>query len=202
MNKKIIFLDWDGTLCWSRFWESLTKTNPEFSKEIDNFFMFEKEMVTNWMRGKIGSEEINKFISQKTGFSESKLWQIFVSDCKNMKIDSEVTELIKKLKEKYLIVLVTGNMDCFTRFTVPELGLERFFDLIINSADIGYLKNEHNGKIFTDCLKRFNIDDMSKAYLLEDSEKVCNIFTKLGGQTMKINNNEDTIKYLKLLLTL
>ena len=59
-------------------------------------------------------------------------------------------------------------MDCFTRFTVSALGLERIFDLIINSADIGYLKDEHNGKIFIDCLKQFNIDDMSNSYLLED----------------------------------
>jgi len=193
-------MDWDGTLCWSRFWESLIKTNPEFSQVVDNFFISEKEIIADWMKGKITSEKINKLISQKTGLSESELWQTFVSDCENMEIDSRILALIKKLREKYLIILVTGNMDCFTRFTVPALGLDRIFNLIINSADIGYLKDEHSGKIFIDCLRQFNINDISNAYLLEDSKKVCDIFSQLGGRSMKVNNKEDTIKYLKTLL--
>ena len=200
IDKKIIFMDWDKTLCWSRFWESLIKTNHKFSQEIDKFFMFEKEIVKNWMKGKTNSEEVNKFISRKTGLSESVLWNIFVSDCKNMKIDSKIVALIKKLRKKYFIVLVTGNMDCFSRFIAPALELEKIFDLIINSADVGYLKNEHNGKTFMNCLKLFNIDNMSNTYLLEDSGKVCNMFNQLGGKALKINNKEDTIKYLKILL--
>lgn len=200
MNKKIIFIDWDGTLCWSRFWESLIKSDPDFTKIVDHFFIHKKKIIIDWMKGKINSEEINKVISKKSGLSEDMLWRIFVSDCKNMKIDSDAVMLIKKIRKKYPVILVTGNMDCFTRFTVPALGLNKLFDLIINSADIGYLKTEYNGKIFIDCLKQFNINNMSDAYLLEDSEKTCIMFNQLGGNIMKVNRKEDTINHLKNIL--
>ena len=156
MNKKIIFIDWDGTLCWSRFWESLIKSNPKFAQGIDDFFSSEKETINNWMRGKFNSEEINKIISQRIGLPNEIVWQTFVSDCQKMEIDKEAVSLIKRLREKYLVILVTGNMDCFTRFTVPALRLEEVFDSIVNSADIGYLKTDYNGKIFIDLLQQFN----------------------------------------------
>lgn len=200
MNKKIVFIDWDGTLCWSRFWESLLKSDLKFAEVVNNFFVSDKEIVIDWMCGKFKSEEINKIISQKTGLPLDMIWRTFVSDCKKMKVDPEIVILIRELRKKYSVVLITGNMDCFTRFTVPALKLNEMFDCIVNSADIGYFKTDYNGKTFIDCLKRFNIDDISSAYLLEDSLKTCTIFNQLGGTAFKINNKEDTVNCLKTLL--
>ena len=199
-KKKIIFIDWDGTLCWSRFWESLLKSDLKFAEVVNNFFVSDKEIVIDWMKGKLKSEEINKIISEKTGLPLDMIWQTFISDCKKMEVYPEIVIFIKKLRKKYPVVLVTGNMDCFTRFTVPALKLNEMFDYIVNSADVGYLKTDHNGKTFIDCLKRFNIDDISSAYLLEDSLKTCTMFNQLGGTAFKINNKEDTLNCLKNLL--
>lgn len=146
MDKSIVFVDWDGTLSWSRYWESLLKTNDTLAKVVSDFFAFEKDMEARWMRGGLKSEDINKLISQRSGLSEDFLWRTFIFDCQKMKVDPEVISLIKKLKEKYIVILVTGNMDCFSRFTVPALGLDKVFDKIINSSDVGYLKTEYDGK--------------------------------------------------------
>jgi len=200
MEKNIIFIDWDGTLCWSRFWESLSKSNVAFKKIVDDFFTFEKEAVNDWMRGKFTSEEINNKISAKSGLPETLVWQTFVSDCKKMHVDPEVISLIKKVREKYIVVLVTGNMDSFSRFTIPALELDKIFDLIINSYNIGYLKTELNGKTFTDCINQFKITNISKSYLLDNSENVCTVFNGLGGKAMKVNSKEDTLNYLQTLL--
>jgi FMN phosphatase YigB (HAD superfamily) len=200
MNKNIIFIDWDGTLSWSKYWESLLKTDTNFEKVVNDFFTNEKKMEALWMRGKIKSENINKLISKRSNLSEELLWEIFVFDCQNMKINPYVISLIQKLKEKYTIILVTGNMDCFSRFTVPALGLDRIFDHIINSSDVGYLKTEFEGKTFIDCFAKFNVSDVSNSYLLDDLEENCKLFSKIGGNSMKINNKDDTLNYLKILL--
>jgi FMN phosphatase YigB (HAD superfamily) len=199
-NKKIIFIDWDGTLCWSRFWESLLKSDLKFAAVVNDFFVSDKKIVIDWMRGKFKSEEINKIISEKTGLPLDMIWQTFVSDCKRMEVDPEIVILIKELRKKYSVILITGNMDCFTRFTVPALRLNEMFDYIVNSADVGYFKTDYNGKIFIDCLKQFNIDDISSAYLLEDSLKTCAMFNQLGGTAIKINDKKDTVNCLKNLL--
>ena len=198
MNKKIIFLDWDGTICWSRFWESLIKSDVVFAQAVNKFFLYEKEIVHNWMRGKIKSEQINVIISRKTGLSRAKVWREFVSNCEKMKIDKDIISLVKKVRKKHPVILVTGNMDCFTRFTVPALKLNEIFDDIVNSADIGYLKTDYDGRVFIDLLEKFDIDNISNAYLLDDSEKTCKIFNQLGGTAIKINSKKDTINHLKI----
>lgn len=200
MDKNIVFIDWDGTLCWSRFWESLSESNVAFKKVVNDFFTFEKETVNNWMRGDFTSEEINSIISDRSGLSKTLIWQAFISDCQKMYVDPEVISLIEKVREKYTVVLATGNMDCFSRFTIPALKLDKIFNLIINSYDIGYLKTEFNGRTFTDCIKQFKITDISKSYLLDNSENVCMVFNGLGGKAMKVNSKEDTINYLQTLL--
>jgi len=200
MNKKIIFIDWDGTLSSSRFWGELRETNNNFAKIVNDFFIFEKKIVIDWMKGLLTSEYINKIISQKSGISEDKLWKIFISDCQNMIIDPHAINLIQNIRVKYPVILVTGNMDCFTRFTIPALKLNDKFDLIVNSADVGYLKTDYNGKCFMDCAKQFNIKSMSNAYLIEDSVKTCETFSRLGGNALKVSNLNETLSHLKLLL--
>jgi len=200
MNKNIVFIDWDGTLSWSRYWESLFKTNANLEKVVNDFFSFEEEMKSSWMRGKLKSEDVNKVISNRSGLPEMLLWQTFISDCQNMKVNPEALSLIEKLKEKYTVILVTGNMDCFSRFTVPALGLNKIFDRIINSSDVGYLKTDYDGKTFIDCFKQYNIADISKSYLLDDSEKTCVMFAGLGGKAMKVGNIGDTIRYIETIL--
>lgn len=200
MEKNIVFIDWHNTLSWSKYWESLLGKNTDFTKVVDDFFAFEKEMEAKWMLGKLRSEDIVKLISSRSGLSEDLLWQTFVSDCQKMHIDPKAISLIKKIKEKYIVVLVTGNMDCFSRFTVPALGLDKLFDRIINSADVGYLKTDYDGKTFTDCFKQYSISDFSKSFLLDDSEKTCTLFDKIGGRALRVNAKEDTITHLNSIL--
>lgn len=199
MNKKIIFIDWDGTLCSSRFWETLSAKNSSFAQVVANFFATEKELIKNWMRGKHKSEEINKILSERAGLPEEEVWQSFVTDCQNMQFNPETAKLIQELRKKFTIILITGNMDCFSRFTVPALKLNELFDHVINSYDTGMLKTDENGKQFFDCLTIYN-EKMADAYLIEDSANTCEIFNKLGGKALKVNKKADTVIHLKNIL--
>jgi len=199
MNKKVIFIDWDGTLCFSRFWETLSAKNPTFSQVVANFFATEKEMIKNWMRGKHTSEEINKLLSERAGLPEKEVWKSFVSDCRNMEFDIETTNLIQELRKKHTVILITGNMDCFSRFTVPSLKLNELFDRVINSYETGALKTDNNGKQFFNCLALFN-SKISDAYLIDDSTDTCEMFAKLGGNALKVDQKSDVSTHLNKLL--
>lgn len=199
MNKKIIFIDWDGTLCFSRFWETLSAKNPSFGQIVADFFAKEKELIKNWMRGKNTSEEINKLLSERAGLPEKEVWKSFITDCQNMQFNAETIKLIQELRKKYIIILITGNMDCFSRFTVPSLKLKDLFDYVVNSYDTGILKTDDNGKQFFDCLTLFN-SKISDAYLIEDSANTCEVFSKLGGKALKVDRKEDTLTHLNKFL--
>lgn len=202
MKKSIIFLDWDGTLCWSQFWGSIRSIDSRdfaLGQKIDNIlFSKNRTLINDWMRGQKNSEELNIFLSEQLQISPEKLWDIFLQDCKSMNFDNELREKIEKIRARSYVILVTGNMDCFTRFTVPALELEKAFDKIINSSDLGYLKTEKDGETFLACSREYNVP-INKTFLIDDSVKTCEFFNSLGGRSYAVlNGKDDTLRFMEV----
>ena len=90
-------------------------------------------------------------------------------------------------------------MDCFNRFTNPQIQFEKYFSYIFNSYDYGVLKDD----VPTKCLFKKIIDlydfDIKKSVLLDNSEKNCKIFSELGGTSFLVKNADDTLSTLKML---
>jgi|TARA_Y100000310_G_scaffold342803_1_gene447512 hypothetical protein len=74
-----------------------------------------------------------------------------------MHVSEDTLKKIFSLRDKYLVVLITGNMDSFTRFTIPSLELEKYFDHISNSFYEGKHKTDNNGELFVEYTSRFNV---------------------------------------------
>jgi FMN phosphatase YigB (HAD superfamily) len=179
-TKPIIFVDFDGTLCHDRFWRSIDEGNFE---KIQNFlFGKNKAIVKEWMRGVYSSEHINQLISKELNVPFKEVWDVFVSDCENMTVSDDVLKKIESLKRLYNTILITDNMDCFTRFTVPALKLDCYFDSIINSFDNKKFKEDNNGEVFLQITheRGAGIED---SILMDNSRSSCDIFSKLGGIT-------------------
>src|SRR3989338_11087799 len=194
--KPILFIDFDGTLCHDRFWRSIDASSFE---KIQNFlFGANKSKVDEWMRGIHSSEEINQLISKELNVPFKKEWEIFVADCANMKIPADVLNRIENLRKNYHTVLITDNMDCFTRFTVPVLKLNSYFDSIINSFDNKKFKSDNNGDIFLQVVngRGSKIED---SILMDNSKGACNTFSKLGGMTRFVTSEKPLAFWLKTL---
>jgi beta-phosphoglucomutase-like phosphatase (HAD superfamily) len=55
--------------------------------------------------------------------------------------DPETPRLVAQLRRRGVrVVIATDNMDSFSRFTVPALGLSEMFDDILNSFELKALK--------------------------------------------------------------
>lgn len=127
-QKPIIFCDFDGVLCHDRFWRSLSP--EQYEKVQEYLFGNNLDLVNDWMRGKYFAEEINQKVSENTHISYSILWNTFVKDCETMSVSAEALETLNGLRDMYTVILITGNMDCFTRFTRPAAELDQYFDHI------------------------------------------------------------------------
>ena len=200
-KNKIIFLDWDGTLCWSRFWGSLRSISSQdfaLGQKIDDIlFSKNRALINDWMRGQKSSEELNTFLSEQLQTNPERLCNIFLQDCKSMEFDDQLRKKIEQMRTCAHVVLVTGNMDCFSRFTVPALELEKVFDKIINSSDLGYLKTERGGETFLTCTREYNIQ-INKTFLIDDSVKTCEFFNSLGGRSYAVlNGKDDTLRFME-----
>ena len=178
--KSVLFIDFDGTLCHDRFWKSIDASSFE---QIQNFLFSEnKSIIRDWMKGVYSSEDINRLISKRLNISFEKLWKVFVDDCTDMMVSRDSLNRIKKLKKDYKTILITDNMDCFTRFTVPALNLSSYFDSIVNSFENKKFKEYNEGEIFIQLADdaHTKIED---CILIDNSKTACATFSKLGGKS-------------------
>lgn len=191
---KTLFIDFDGTLCHDRFWRSLDSGLME--KVQQSLFLDDKTMVSDWMNGVYTSEDINKKLANDLGVEYSFLWDVFVKDCQNMKVENAVLEQLKKLRNSYKIVLITDNMDCFDRFTVPSLKLDEYFDVIVNSFNERVSKNENEGQLFREVMERVG-SNPADCILMDNSEKSCSVFEKLGGTSFLVTKEKPLAHWLE-----
>lgn len=194
--KSILFIDFDGTLCHDRFWRNIDASNFE---KIQIFLFSENKIIVNeWMRGIHSSEHINKLISKELNVPFEKVWSIFVADCENMNAPNDVLNRIENLKKYFYTILITDNMDCFTRFTVPALKLNSFFDLIINSFDNKKFKSDNNGEIFVQIANERGAK-IGDSILIDNSKGDCATFSKLGGMTRFVTSEKPLAFWLESL---
>lgn len=198
---QIIFLDWDGTLCHSRFWQTEDLGTRLFDRIQLVLFSSNPALVKGWMLEKTTSEKVCEWLSGKIGVDYSIIWDKLVRSCERMDIPSEAVLLMNGLKQRARLVMVTDNMDCFSRFTVPALDLGNIFDLIVNCADIGRLKNDENGRTFINACERFSIP-IDRACLIDNSRVTGALFSSLGGRFVFTGSLETTINHLRSLAIL
>ncbi|MFZ3073547.1 MAG: hypothetical protein WA093_00220 [Minisyncoccales bacterium] len=196
--KPALFIDFDGTLCHDRFWQSLGERDYE---RINNFLFNGGDLVDRWMRGKCNLEQVCEILSRELDLGYKTLLEALEDDCRNMRIAAADLEKIDRLKNKYVVAMVTVNMDCFDRFTVPELGLDNHFDCIVNSYNEGVLKHGENGGLFGSALVKTGAD-INRSILIDDSEKACGAFKKLGGRALQVDQQKTLSYWLDHLLSL
>lgn len=192
-SKKILFFDFDGTLCMKRYWRSLPP--KEHAQVQALLFGDDRTKVNNWMRGSYSAEDVNRYISEHTNIDYEYLWNVFVEDCQTMQVVPDLLHIIDSLRDRYMVILITGNMDSFTRFTVPSLKLEQYFDVISNSYYEGRHKTDDGGALFIKYANQFDVN-IADCLLFDDSDKVLDIFRLLGGDARKVLGDQDTLQQL------
>lgn len=196
MNKPLLFVDFDGTICFERYWRSLP--SDQYRKVQELLFGEDKTRVNDWMRGKYTAEEINQWMAKQIGIPYEELWQLFVNDCGTMKVSKHTLEKLSALRDRYTVVLMTGNMDSFSRFTATTLELERYFDYISNSFNEGKHKTDNDGEIFVEYAKKYGVP-LSECVVIDDSPNVCAVFEQLGGTAYRVSPERNIESYLSQL---
>ncbi len=191
--KPIIFCDFDGTICHEQYWRSLP---PEQHAALQKLlFGDDTQIFQEWLRGGHTAEAVNQYAANALGLPYEELWELFVKDCQTMTVSPFTLAKLNDLRDNYTVILMTGNMDSFSRFTVPALNLEQYFDAISNSYYEGIHKTDNKGELFLTYTDRYGAD-IKKCYLLDDSVKVCDIFFNLGGKALLVSSDKPVDDYL------
>ena len=176
MRPSVIFLDFDGTICGSRFWGhwadegKYSNTNRLIQERL---FKASPDMLTGWMRGGYTSEDIIQRISNDVGLSPDELLVGLRESCEQMRLlDKRILPAVKSLRQSGVkVVIATDNMDTFLRWTAPALNLAKHFDAILDSYSLQALKRDKDelgrSKFFGKFFDENRIDPMSTV-LIDD----------------------------------
>ncbi|HEY0011153.1 MAG TPA: hypothetical protein VGB97_04595 [Candidatus Paceibacterota bacterium] len=191
--KPILFVDFDGTLCQDRFWRSLPADKYQKVQEV--LFGDDRAYLQAWMKGGHTSEEVNQMLAGHLGMPFEELWRLFVHDAATMEVSTEALEMIRGLRNAYTTILITVNMDSLSRFTVPALKLDAYFNDISNSYYEGKFKNDNGGEVFRDYLNKYEAP-VERSILIDDSSTACETFRTLGGVAYQVTHEEDVVRHL------
>ncbi len=203
--KKVIFIDWNKTLSYSLFWEQLQNPNHKYNKYLKPIekwlFVDNREIINSWMRGVINAKDVAKRISKDTNIPEEIILNELKISCQKMKLCStKITNLISKIQKKNIkVVIATDNMDVFDQYTIPAMNLHSIFDGVINSSNIGFLKDDPEPKdsilFFDDYLKKYNLK-YEDSVLLDDSPDKTGKYKKLGFDRILIKTPKELLEEL------
>ncbi len=197
MKKQNIFIDFDGTICFDRFWRLLPlETRSKIGKFLfqDNLQLFKE-----WMRGKRSSEEIHHMISEECGLDYNMMWEHFVRGCQTVSVSEDILKALADCKKNNTLILITDNLDCFNRFVKEELKLSTYFHYIFNSYDYGVLKEDPAQEGLFKKIIDLNKFDLHNSVLLDNDAQNCELFNQLGGTSFLIKDKEDTVSTLNML---
>jgi FMN phosphatase YigB (HAD superfamily) len=197
LRKPVVFIDFHGTICHDRYWRSLPDDRQARLAAL--LFGADTRLVYEWMRGQHTAEAINRIVAAHLDLPYDELWQSFVSDCRTMHVSPATLARIARLRQRATVILITGNMDSFTRFTVPALGLDTAFDAIANSWHERRLKTDDGGAAFLDHASRHGIP-IENCLVIDDAADVCATFSALGGTAMQVTPSHNIDDILDALL--
>ena len=203
-----IFLDWNSTLSYSKFWGHWQRESNPYNNIFNNIqstlFSISSAKIKDWMRGKYSTEQIVEFVAKHTEQNYKLLLSEFIKSCQQMEYSSfHIPQLIKQLRAKGIKVLIaTDNVDSFTRWTVPALKLDILFDDILNSYNLRVLKTDIDEKgeslFFKKGLKKnFNFKG---SVLIDDNLDVKSIVKKSNIDFLYITKENELERHLEKLL--
>ncbi len=189
MSYRAVLFDFDGVLSKGRFYEkTLLPHYRETYAWIQSNIFDNKELIHKWMRNEINSMDINEIIAKKTGIGYQILNDLYRESVRMMELERETESVARLLKQSgKKIGIVTDNMDIFTEITVPNHHLDTLFDVVINSADHGMLKQDKNGALFNIALAALG-EKIEDSLMIDDSESTISLYRKKGGNGLVYKN--------------
>lgn len=203
MTRKVIFIDWDGTVSNSRFWHRWIGTERyELIQRV--LFTKEQDLLNDWMTGFVSFATVLKYVESQTGIPYKELEEELIYSSEHMDfINPKTIELISKLRNKGVkAVIATDNMDVFRHWTVPALQLEQLFDGILVSDTRGALKSHlyENGtsKFFHYYLTQNNLQ--AKDTVLIDNSIDAQLVETFGMNFLHVNKDSSLHDHLEKIL--
>jgi HAD superfamily hydrolase (TIGR01509 family) len=194
MIKTIIF-DWGGVLTIGKYTQSILENISKRKKiKIEKIYNKFDKLIVQLNLGKINFKQFVKEVEKKLslGISEKEMKYIFKN---SIKPNKKVIPIIKKLKSKFNIIMLSDNDEVTVNF------LKKNHKEMFNLFSKKYFSHElymvkPNLKIYRHVLKDMKIKG-SECIFIDDKQKNVDASIRLGMKGILFINSEQLKKELK-----
>lgn len=183
---RCIVIDFHQTLCSGLFFATLEA--PVIEKIERLFWQGDAELQHRWMTGEVTAQQIVEHLSVQVGMSADALNASLREGCRRLSLNEMVWAFARSARAAgKRTALVTVNADVFSEDIVPAHGLDRVFDVIINSADHGTTDKCRLWPIAFDRLG--GGIGYANSFLIEDGEQSPRQFVEAGGKAYRYHDD-------------
>lgn len=192
MIKTIIF-DWGNVIAFY--------PTDDFLKKMSSYFkvdkkLFQKIELQNRLKHELGEISTNEFIENLSkGINRNFTTEEYYNILKKFgqgELNQELISLIKNLKKKYNIFLLSNNSEP-TYLSIMNSDIKNLFDKILFSYQVGIKKPN---KEFFDKLLENTVFSYEDCLFIDDREDICIAAKNYGFNTLVFKNNEQLKKEL------
>ncbi len=188
MIKAIIF-DYAGVISKNGYWLWLRQTIPDINQKEDLFQKISEEVDS----AKISHEEFMDILSKASGKTPQQVW---AEVKEKFVINPYLLKVIKQLKKKYKMGLLTNFTYPWFKYLLEENDLPVYFDQILISSLHKVIKP--NPKAFTKMLTMLKVK-ADEALFIDDTYINIEAAAKVGLQGILYTTDEELIQYLNKL---
>lgn len=195
MIKAIVF-DMGGVLLLNRIEEILEKVAERLEIDLNVLRDLRKEHVRKLSTGKESMENFARLLKEKTGLEigEDEIIKIWKSSyLEVMPVNEELVEIVKELKKKYVIGMISNLPDLHAEINI-ERNLFDLFEPCLLSCKVGFAKPDK--EIFELMLQKLALK-AEKCLFVDDRTQHLEAAKKLGFETIQFKNNKQLIEELK-----
>lgn len=196
---KLVIWDWYKTLSDSHLYSDLDNTNPGAYELIQNYFVENKDTISEWMQGKVTYREMHKEFSKITGISVDVFDKSLTELAGKFDIDPSILPYVKKIKELGINqVIATDNFDVWDEFFLPQYSqyLSEYFVNSYNSSKFRILKSKQAIEFINRILVSQKVS-APDTLLIDDNTEFCQEFISQGGQAINHSDISNLAERLK-----
>lgn len=188
MDIRCIVFDFANTLCSENYFAPL---GDEFQAVV-KAAIFTGENKTRWASpwccNALSSADIAEYLGGLTGITTERILAALDEGCTNLRLNPHIWRFAQAQRALgRRTVLATVNMDVFTRVVVPAHGLDRVFDIVVNSADHG---TEDKNALCEIAFAQLEGCNFENSLLIDDWPTVIEAFRARGGMTYQYTTDE------------
>lgn len=171
-----------GIRSWEGLWSYFSGDDPNL-KHL-------REFVPNYRR-QVWFQALSKFGIEDMAFAQH-LGDTLVRERRSRHfLFSDVRKYLEQLRDQYRLGIITNGSSDHQREKIERTNIERFFDTIIISGEVGIGKPDR--RIFNLALEQLSVDPKAAVFVGDSLEKDIRGAQNAGIKAILVNHNQITI---------